>query len=698
MARVIRPFDFILDAASGWRLLQAENVSLADGPIQLQNQAKLFPPLNDVNGSLGGHTLPRGVALWGNELFIADPIRHQILHWHPCCGPVKPLSTIGGLGSEPRQLDTPLGLALNQRDDLIVVDSGNRRLLLFTLPGLALRRIFGPFERTTFFPSAVEPISLETEIADPETPDSPSLWYPVDVAVGPHNNVYVADSQGFIWQLDAQGRPNRYYRGRLPEGAVPQRLWADNQDRVYVQVEDREAVMQLDRYGRVVGEIASLDAPLVDEPDATLRQQWPASRLSLQRDRVLLAFQTPEQNQLAPQPTDLILDENGYLQLPDGSRGPYLLYRRPPAIFKTNGFYRMQPLDSGRAGNPWHRVVLDLDAPERTSVSLFSFTSDVPRPDVSTETLLEEPPQLGLWQAAPTNADEWLIQSPPGRYLYLTLILKGPGDRTPRVERLYVYQQRQSSLQYLPAAYQSDETSRHLLDRLLSLSDTLFGEIESNIEDFPLQLDIQGAPADFLPWLASWFDFSLLPIWNEDKRRRFLNEIVDLYRWRGTIRGLRRLLQLHADVADPLPQIVEHYRSAGMSLDESRDRAASESLQHWFAQIPAADIAHHFSIWLPAATLNTAEKRQQIEQLIDANKPAHALYSLHPVYPQVRLGSATIPGTALGVNSLLGSHAVWQLPVGTEADGILGSRTMLEGVRLPPAAGQLGVSRLEGRR
>ena len=143
-----------------------------------------------------------------------------------------------------------------------------------------------------------------------------------------------------------------------------------------------------------------------------------------------------------------------------------------------------------------------------------------------------------------------LVQSPPGRYLYLALALKGPGDRTPSVERIYVYAHRQSSLHFLPAVYQADETSRLVLDRLLSLTDTLFGEIESQIEDFSLFLDVVGAPADFLPWLASWFDLTLEQAWSEAQQRAFLKNIVELYRWRGTIRGLRLLLRLHANLKE----------------------------------------------------------------------------------------------------------------------------------------------------
>lgn len=675
MTRLIRPYDLILDAASGWQALEKLGTSTENGRIELQTQQRLRPPLADANGTFGGHTLPRGVAIWGDEIFIADTTHHRILHWRPCCGPVRPLSTIGGLGDGPRQLDTPLGLTISRRDDLVVVDGENRRLLLFTLPGLALRRTIGPFST----PSA-------------EGAEEPVVWRPVDAACGPDGTLYVLDANGWLWRCDGQGRPLARYPRPLPDDGLPRRLLVDDEQRLYLVVDlnaEERTVWLLDRYAHLIQAIDELETVLDAASGETLRQRLPASRLILDGERVLLAPADRRQCQRQPQPTDLRLDETGHLLLAGETAGPYLLHRPPPATYEPNGVYRFQPLDSERVGNPWHRVVLELSIPERTGVRLFSATSDVPRPDLQVAAppavdLTAEPPRLGPWQAAPDNADEWLIQSQPGRYLYLALVLKGPGDRTPAIDRLYVYAERRSSLHYLPAVYQADETSRHLLDRLLSLFDTVFGEVESEIEDFLRYLDIDGAPADFLPWLASWFDLPLLQSWSEAQRRQILENVVTLYRWRGTVRGLRRLLQLHARLSEPMPQIVEHFRGTG-----------TPSLETWLGQSASGDVPHHFTVLLPAYTIDTPEKRFLVERLIDANKPAHTHYTLRPLHPGTRLGSDTIRGAALGLDSLLGNTPVWRLPTDTERESVLGVQTVLPAPPMPRAVPvRLGQTRL----
>ena len=700
MTRVILPYDVLLDEVAGWRPLDEElrNVSLESGRVTLQTRQSLNPEFTEPNGTFGGATVPRGVTIHGNDIYIvnAGADRSEILRWRPCCGPAYPIPTIGGIGSGPRQLRAPSGLTINVRNDLVIADSDNRRLLIFTLPELALRRIIGPL-----YSSDEEP------------------WRPVDVAAGPHGSLWVADNANHrIWRLDRQGTPSHYYAGPLPEGFTPLRLAVDRYGRAIVLAEAHDEtgdhaprlVVMLDRHGQSFAEVANLDQEVEVEPETgeTLRHLLTPSRLKLSGDTVLLESADPRRPHAEPHTTDLTIDDSGRLQLPDQTSGPYLIHRPPIATFETEGIFRIQPLDSNRVANQWHRVVLEMEAPERTSVRVFSFTSEVPRPDLEAVhptnpeqgpvNLLAQPPRLGPWQAAPANADEWLIQSPPGRYLYLALVFKGSGDDTPTVSSIYIYRQRESSLRYLPALYQADETSRQLLDRLLSLFDTIYGEIETEIEDFPRHLDVAGAPADFLPWLATWFDLNLKQDWTTQQSREFLRNIVELYQWRGTVHGLRRTLQLHSKLSDPMPQIIEHYRASQEPVEDSEAwTAATGAMDSWLGLSPNDDAPHHFSVVVPGYAIEHPDKRAATRQMIDAVKPAHAHYTLRPVYSGVRLGSSRTRGTIIGVDSLLGSHTGWQLPGEHEQEGILGTRTVLPSSPVHGSAGiRLGSTRLSG--
>jgi phage tail-like protein len=44
---------------------------------------------------------------------------------------------------------------------------------------------------------------------------------------------------------------------------------------------------------------------------------------------------------------------------------------------------------------------------------------------------------------------------------------------------------------------------------------------------------IPTSPASWLGWLASWLNLTVNPHWPEDRQRRLLDEVMELYRWRG---------------------------------------------------------------------------------------------------------------------------------------------------------------------
>ena len=50
---------------------------------------------------------------------------------------------------------------------------------------------------------------------------------------------------------------------------------------------------------------------------------------------------------------------------------------------------------------------------------------------------------------------------------------------------------------------------------------------------------------EFLPWLSGWVALTLRADWSEATQRSFLQQIVPLYRLRGTRDGLQRMLTLY---------------------------------------------------------------------------------------------------------------------------------------------------------
>ncbi len=66
------------------------------------------------------------------------------------------------------------------------------------------------------------------------------------------------------------------------------------------------------------------------------------------------------------------------------------------------------------------------------------------------------------------------------------------------------------------------------------------------------------APAAFLPWLASWVALVLDETWPVEKRREHISKAVELYRWCGTIRGIKTFVEIYTGM---VPNIIEAFRS-----------------------------------------------------------------------------------------------------------------------------------------
>lgn len=81
------------------------------------------------------------------------------------------------------------------------------------------------------------------------------------------------------------------------------------------------------------------------------------------------------------------------------------------------------------------------------------------------------------------------------------------------------------------------------LRRFLLLFQTLSHPVESRVAGRDLVVDPVRMESRFLPWLASWLDFTLderIPV---TRRRIFLRRAVELFKWRGSERGLKEVLK-----------------------------------------------------------------------------------------------------------------------------------------------------------
>ena len=172
-----------------------------------------------------------------------------------------------------------------------------------------------------------------------------------------------------------------------------------------------------------------------------------------------------------------------------------------------------------------------------------------------------------------------------------------------------------SYLQYLPAIFHQDPfVGRFLLAFEAVLSGPGYADragLEELIGALPTYVDPQTTPSEFLPWLAGWVALSLRADWDADTKRKFIQEIVPLYRLRGTRAGLARMLKI--------------YTGEDVAIDDDFDRPA-----------------HFFQVKLTLSEADPDRQRQKqaiARAIIDQEKPAHTFYALRVAVPTMRLVS-----------------------------------------------------------
>src|SRR5262252_6692640 len=242
---------------------------------------------------------------------------------------------------------------------------------------------------------------------------------------------------------------------------------------------------------------------------------------------------------------------------PDGS----LMLKHAGKNFAYRGVFRGGPFEIYDLPTPWFRLQAFAGTfPEDAHLQLFTFTSDTGNaPFHPTE---DEPFSDQGWRASPRDELDVLIFNAPAQHLWIGGIVQGDGSASPAIMQMRVDYGRDSYLKYLPAIYGEDERAPDLLERFLSLFESVHGGLEEKIDKLRILFDSGAAPGGDLPswlnWLSSWLGFDLAETWSEQDARSHLAEAFALYGKRGTAEGLRQYLKWYAGVEARIEEPGQH--------------------------------------------------------------------------------------------------------------------------------------------
>ena len=183
---------------------------------------------------------------------------------------------------------------------------------------------------------------------------------------------------------------------------------------------------------------------------------------------------------------------------------------------------------------------------------------------------------------------------------------------------------------------------RLLFDAADGESDEVEPGLERQIAALPALFDPMLTPEEFLPWLASWAAVSLNPLMSLERSRRLVSQIVPLYRMRGTRRYLEAVLALCVDAFVSVSETDTFEFEVGGH--------ATVGLDAYLGGGPP----HFFVVNLVAPRLSRRDQEIQLEiarSVIELSKPAHTLYELSLISPEMEIGKHT----TVGIDTVLGS-------------------------------------------
>jgi len=168
-------------------------------------------------------------------------------------------------------------------------------------------------------------------------------------------------------------------------------------------------------------------------------------------------------------------------------------------------------------------------------------------------------------------------------------------------------------LDYLPAPYRNPENE--FMGRFLLIFESIMDPLFNTVDNMALYFDPHMTPESLLPWLATWVDQTLDPAWPLERRRELAAKAAELYRWRGTRRGLTEYLRIYTGKK---PQIIEYI--PGMILD-------GKTMLGENTVLGSSGSGHHFTVVLDVEEKGNIDLRT-VRNIIDSQKPAHTQYTL----------------------------------------------------------------------
>ncbi len=316
------------------------------------------------------------------------------------------------------------------------------------------------------------------------------------------------------------------------------------------------------------------------------------------------------------------------------------------------GRFMSRVFDSGDRGTIWHRLLIDMEncSADELHITVFASEQREFTYEGATFTISEVFRDKGLsiekkaqmfkpFEKRRINgARDALLHDVSGRYLWIYIEVFGISEKPAIIRNIRLYLPAESWIDRLPQIYRKSDREEKFLERYLGIFQTLYEEVEDEIDRISDIFDPECTESGFLEWLAEWLDISDCSVWEEQKLRRLLLSAVSLYRGRGTRESLSKAIELYT--GEP-PFIIE-----GFSLREHIGTPVYErTLVPMYGNDP-----YKVFILVRSTVIRTENDKDIISRIAREMMPVTVDFELKVLEPYIFLDQYSY----LGINTFLG--------------------------------------------
>lgn len=332
-------------------------------------------------------------------------------------------------------------------------------------------------------------------------------------------------------------------------------------------------------------------------------------------------------------------------------------------VFKSrsgeNGVYISKPFDSLQRGTKWHRLRLNINLPSGASYKLKIYASDTPEivvPSVSVgvrgkskvdinEYIKDDSIDIGrkidtfdlIGAKVFDNPRDILLYDFKGRYLWICLEIISYVDEPVIINSVKIEFPQVTFVDYLPEVYRKGAGENSFLSRFLGIFQSIYVDLEDQIDSIPLKFDPDHTTKDFLNWMAEWLSIKDPSMWGEKRLRKLVKESVNIYKMKGTRRAISKVVEEYIGVE---PIIVEQF-DVKDNMCYYKQKALIENL--------FGDNGYIFTVMLPESCVKDTESYIELLRVINTVKPVDSVCNLVVLNDQIYLDNHCY----MGINSFI---------------------------------------------